>query len=98
MTKEINNETLKDLNEMISEAKALEAEAKAIMEQVDALKELVKEILTAAGLDKVKTADYSISYSTAQRTTVDKKSLQLNFPDIFGKVTKVSSYKVLRIS
>lgn len=86
------------LNELINEMKEKEEEAKALLEEAEAVKLLIRETLEAQGLEELKTASYTIKYSECQRTNIDKKTLQSNFPDIFGKVAKVSKYKMLKIS
>lgn len=89
---------LKYLEEIINEMKEKEAEIKALEEEVEAVKLLIKEQLDQSGLTELSTANHSIKYSTCNRTNIDKKVLQAEYPDIFGKVARVSTYKMLKIS
>ncbi len=75
-----------------------EMRAKAIQEEVEAVKMLIKDTLDNEGLNELTTATHSVKYSECERTTVDKKTLQTEYPDIFGKVVKISKYKMLRIN
>lgn len=86
------------LDSLIAEMKAKEEEAKALLEEVEACKMLVRETLESEGLSELRTAKHTIKYSSCERTNIDKKILQTEFPDIFGKVAKVSCYKMLKIS
>ena len=49
-------------------------------------------------ITEIKTSTHTIKYSACERTTIDKKILQSEYPDIFGKVAKISQYKMLRIA
>lgn len=86
------------IENLINEMRAKEAEAKAIQEEVEAVKMLIKDTLDNEGLNELTTATHSVKYSECERTTVDKKTLQTEYPDIFGKVVKISKYKMLRIN
>lgn len=86
------------IENLINEMRAKEAEAKAINEEIEAVKFLIKETLDDKGLNELTTATHSVKYSECERTTVDKKTLQAEYPDIFGKVAKISSYRMLRIN
>lgn len=94
----MSNNELTYLENLINEMRAKEAEAKAINEEVEAVKFLIKETLDNEGLDEVTTATHTVKYSSCERTTVDKKTLQAEYPDIFSKVCRVSQYKMLRIN
>lgn len=86
------------LDSLIAEMKAKEEEQRGLQEEIDALKNLVREHMTEADIDNITTANYHITYSQCERTTVDKKKLQTNFPDVFAKTVKISTYKMLRIN
>lgn len=86
------------LENLINEMKAKEAEAKELQDEIDAAKMLIKDIMDGEGVEEVTTATHTVKYSECQRTNIDKKILQADYPDIFGKVAKISKYKALRIS
>ena len=85
------------LDEFINEMNAKKAEADALLEEVEALKAMVRDHMTTYSLNEITTPQHHITYSKCERTNIDKKSLQTNYPDIFGKVAKVSAYMMLRI-
>lgn len=94
----MSNNELTYLENLINEMKTKEAEMKVIADEVEAVRFLIKETLDNEGLDEVATATHTVKYSNCERTTVDKKTLQAEYPDIFAKVAKISQYKMLRIS
>lgn len=86
------------LDNLIQEMREKEAEAKAINEEVEALKSLIRDAMTTADISEITTPNHHITYSQCERTSVDKKALQTDYPDIFSKVVKISNYKMLRIA
>ena len=94
----MSNSELNYLDTLIGEMREKENEIKAISEEIDALKNLIRDEMLNRELSEISTANHKITYSDCQRTTVNKKTLQNEYPDIFSKVVKVSSYKMLRIS
>ena len=93
----MSNKELSYLDELIEEMREKEAEVKAISEEVDALKNLLREMLKLK-LTEINTPNHKVTYSDCQRTSVNKKTLQTEYPDIFAKVVRVSTYKMLRIN
>ena len=89
---------LKYLDNLINEMREKEEEVKALNDEIDALKSLIKDTMTASDISEITTPNHHITYSQCERTNVDKKTLQSNYPDIFGKVAKVSRYMMLRIN
>lgn len=89
---------LKYLDNLINEMREKEEEVKALNDEIDALKSLIKDTMTASDISEITTANHHITYSQCERTNVDKKTLQSNYPDIFGKVAKISRYMMLRIN
>lgn len=94
----MSNNELTYIENLINEMREKEAEAKALQDEIDAVKMLIKDTLECEGLNEVTTATHTVKYSECERTTVDKKTLQSEYPDIFGKVAKISKYKMLRIA
>lgn len=94
----MSNSELNYLDKLIEEMRERENEVKAISEEIDALKNLIRDEMLNRELSEINTANHKIIYSDCQRTTVNKKTLQTEYPDIFSKVVKISSYKMLRIS
>ena len=92
-----NNE-LNYLETLVNEMREKEAQAKALQDEIDAVKSLIKDTMDTEGLSEVTTATHTIKYSECERTNIDKKLLQSEYPDIFGKVAKISKYKMLRIN
>lgn len=86
------------LDEFIEEMNEKKAEAEALLEEVEALKSLVKEHMVAFNLDELQTPQHHITFSKCERTNINKKTLQSEYPEIFGKVAKISSYMMLRIN
>lgn len=86
------------IENLINEMRTKEAELQPLQDEIEAIKFLIKETLDNEGLNELTTATHSVKYSECERTTVDKKTLQSEYPDIFGKVCRVSRYKMLRIS
>ena len=83
---------------LISEMNTKKDIADSIMEEVEAIKATIRDKMVTAKLDRLKTRNHSISYTERERTSVDKKKLQNEYPKLFGIVAKVSKYMVLRIS
>lgn len=94
----MSNNELTYLENLINEMRAKEAEAKALQDEIEAVKFLIKETMDNEELTEVKTSTHTVKYSSCERTTIDKKTLQAEYPDIFGKVAKISQYKMLRIA
>lgn len=94
----MSNNELTYLENLINEMRTKEAELQPLQDEIEAIKFLIKETLDNEGLDELTTATHSVKYSECERTTVDKKTLQSEYPDIFGKVVKISKYKMLRIN
>lgn len=94
----MSNNELIYLENLINEMREKEAEAKALQDEIEATKMLIRDTLDNEGLDEITTATHIVKYSSCERTTVDKKILQTEYPDIFGKVAKISQYKMLRIA
>lgn len=93
----MNTNELTYLDTLISEMQEKEQEIKALQDEIDSLKSLVRDTMTSAALSEITTANHHITYSQCERTNVDKKTLQTEYPDIFGKVVKISKYMMLRI-
>ena len=94
----MSNNELNYLENLINEMKSKKAEAKALQEEIEAVKFLIKETMDNKEITEIKTSTHTIKYSACERTTIDKKILQSEYPDIFGKVAKISQYKMLRIA
>ncbi len=94
----MSNNELTYLENLINEMREKEAEAKVLQEEIDAVKMLIKDTLDNEGLNEITTATHTVKYSDCERTSVDKKTLQTDYPDIFSKVVKISKYKMLRIA
>ena len=94
----MSNNELTYLENLINEMRTKEAELQPLQDEIEAIKFLIKETLDNEGLNEITTATHSVKYSECERTTVDKKTLQSEYPDIFSKVVKISSYKMLRIN
>lgn len=94
----MSNNELTYLDNLIQEMREKEAEAKAINEEVEALKALIRDTMTTADINEITTPNHHITYSQCERTTVDKKKLQTEYPDVFGKTVKISQYMMLRIN
>ena len=94
----MSNKELSYLDELIEEMREKEAEVKAISEEVDALKNLLRDEMLKLKLTEINTPNHKVTYSDCQRTSVNKKTLQTEYPDIFAKVARVSTYKMLRIN
>lgn len=86
------------LDNLIKEMKEKENEVKALTDEIDALKSLLRDTMTTADISEITTPNHHITYSQCERTNVDKKALQSDYPDIFGKVVKISRYMMLRIN
>lgn len=86
------------LDSLIAEAKDKEAEKNALDDEVNALKSLIRDYMTDAAINELTTPNYHVTYGQCERTTVDKKKLQTQFPDVFGKTVKISTYMMLRIN
>lgn len=86
------------LDSLIAEAKDKEAERNALDDEVNALKSLIRDYMTDAAINELTTPNHHVTYSQCERTTVDKKKLQTQFPDVFGKTVKISTYMMLRIN
>lgn len=86
------------LDTLITEMQEKEAEKNALGEEVDALKSLIREHMTEAAINELTTPNHHVIYSQCERTTVDKKKLQSQYPDVFGKTVKISTYMMLRIN
>lgn len=86
------------LDRLIAEMNTKKDIADSIMEEVEAIKATIRDKMVTAKLDRLKTPNHSISYTERERTSVDKKKLQNEYPKLFGIVAKVSKYMVLRIS
>lgn len=89
---------LNHIDRLIAEMNAKKDVADSIMEEVEAIKAAIRDKMVAAKLDRLNTPNHSISYTECERTSVDKKKLQSEYPKLFGIVAKVSKYMVLRIS
>lgn len=94
----MSNNELTYLENLINEMREKEAAQKELQEEIDAVKMLIKDTLDNEGINEVTTATHTVKYSECERTNIDKKILQTEYPDIFGKVAKVSKYKMLRIN
>lgn len=86
------------LDSLIAEAKDKEAERNALDDEVNALKSLIRDYMTDAAINELTTPNHHVTYSQCERSTVDKKKLQTQFPDVFGKTVKISTYMMLRIN
>lgn len=85
------------LDKLIEEMREKEAEVKALNEEIDSLKALVRDTMNLEDISEITTQNHHITLSCCERTTVNKKVLQAEYPNIFGKVVKVSTYTMLRI-
>jgi len=86
------------IDSMIAELNTKKSIADGLMVEVDAIKAAIRDKLVERGLDSLTTRNHTISYSECQRTSVDKKKLQNEYPELFGRLAKISRYMVLRIS
>ncbi|MBQ3427995.1 MAG: hypothetical protein IJH37_12780 [Clostridia bacterium] len=86
------------IDSLIAELNTKKDVAERLLEEVDAIKAVIRDKLIERGLSNLTTKNHTISYSECQRTSVDKKRLQSEFPELFGQLAKVSRYRVLRIS
>lgn len=93
----MNTKELTYLDTLITEMQEKEQEIKALQDEIDSLKALLRDTMTSAALTEITTANHHVTFSQCERANVDKKTLQTEYPDIFGKVVKISKYTMLRI-
>ena len=86
------------IDNMIAELNTKKGIADGLMEEVEAIKASIRDKLIENGINSLTTKNHTISYSECQRTSVDKNRLQTEFPELFGRLAKVSKYMVLRIN
>ena len=89
---------LRYIDKLIAEMNTKKDIADSIMEEVESIKALIRDKMIKLGLDRLDTPNYSISYNECERTSVDKRRLQHEFPEMFALLAKVNKYRVLRIN
>ena len=82
---------------------SLLAEYKQLTRDIEELESLKAEIAAKIkeslnGQEKAICGQYKISYSDTTRVSVNAKELEKSYPDIYSKVSRISTYKVLRVS
>jgi len=76
------------------EYKRLAEEAEAL---ADAIADELKAMMNEAGQSKMTVGEYKLSYTKAQRETLDKKRLEADLGDL-SEYTKVTSYMRFSVS
>lgn len=67
--------------------------ADSIMEAVEALKASILDKMINFGINNITTPNHYITYRECERTSIDKKRLKAEFPELFSTLSKVSKYK-----
>lgn len=86
-----------NLDGILNEFTELNNQAKAISKQLDELKNLIKSEMAQQGVTSIETPNHRANLTITQRTDVDKKHLQADYPEIWGLVTRVTSFQTLRV-
>ncbi len=94
----MSSDELKVIDNIISELNTKKSIADSIMEEVEALKASIRDKMINFGVDNITTPNHYITYRECERTSIDKKRLKTEFPELFSTLSKVSKYMVLRIN
>lgn len=84
--------------EFIITLKALESQIKDLQDEADAIKDLIKEELTAEGIEEVMIDDYKVIYREVISNRFDSTNFKKEHGDLYKQFTRQSTYKRLTIN
>lgn len=90
--------TTKTIKEFITNLKALESQIKELQDEADAIKDLIKEELTAEGIEEIFIDDYKVIYREVIQKRFDSTTFKKTHEDLYNAFMKQTSYKRLTIN
>lgn len=90
--------TEKTIKEFIQNLKALESQIKELQDEAEAIKDLIKEELTAEGIEEIFIADYKVIYRDIVQNRFDSTTFKKVHGDLYDAFTKQTTFKRLTIN
>lgn len=90
--------TTQTFKEFIDNLKAIEAQIAELEAERDAIKDLIKEELTAEGIEEIFVGDYKVIYRPVISNRFDSTTFKKTYGELYKQFTKTTNYKRLTIN
>ena len=84
--------------QFLDELKALENQIAELESERDAIRDIIKEELTAEGIDEIFVGGYKVIYRPVISNRFDSTTFKKTYAELYRQFTKQTSYKRLTIN